>query len=713
MGFFLDKGVVAVGRWLYHRLPLTEAAGYGLKSFLYQRFDFLFKNTVSYRIWRNARDDVRQLSSLVTRLSEYTHAIDPDEIILFSQNPVPLISIIVPLFHRPEILLPCLKSLSRACVGHPSEVLVLNPLPEVESQALLSRIDGVRVVSVGAGKSMAAMWNMGAGVARGRYVAFLAAGLMPLPDWLDEQVQIFREHPDAGLVGSQISMPDGKIWESGGYFDEGGAFRRLGEGANSFHPEFSFLREVDFCSASACMVPLNLFEQIGGFAGKTGDDSVQAGADISAAIRSAGRKVFTHPLSKVVILSKSDENPWMSIDSGRRAVPQSFDHNRDRQAHFRINNVVPTGNILFIDVRTPTPDQDSGSQDIVSYFNIFLSMGFESTFIPGADLQFMEKYTPDLQRMGVRCLYTPFVPGIAGYLESHGPEYDVVLLYKVHCAAFCIDMVHRFCPRARIVFNTVDLHFVREQRQAAIEGSDGLLKTAENTRLLELSIIQKADCTIVLSTEEREILLKEFPVSDKKIAVIPLIRDIPGRSRPFFARKNMLFVGGFEHRPNVDAMIYFVRTVWPLIRKDIPGAVFYIVGSKPPQEILDMASADVIVTGYLPDISPYFHECRLSVAPIRYGAGLKGKIATSLGYGLPCVASSIAVEGTGLEPEKDILVADTPEAFAAAVLRLYQDETIWNTLSDSGIDFIDRHFSFAAGRQRIESLLRELAVWRG
>ncbi len=373
-----------------------------------------------------------------------------------------------------------------------------------------------------------------------------------------------------------------------------------------------------------------------------------------------------------------------------------------------VKNLLQAGKILFMDIRTPTPDQDSGSQDIVSYMNIFRSLGFGITFIPAADLQFLEKYTPDLQRMGVQCLYTPFVRGIAGYLRSHGREYDLVLLYKVHCAAYFLDMVRRYCSKAKVIFDTVDLHFVREQRQAVIEGSQELLNNAEKTKLQELSVIRKADCTIVLSTEEREMLLKEPAIYGRKIAVIPLIRDIPGRGNPFSARKDILFVGGFEHQPNVDAMLFFVRQVWPLIKERFPEIVFNIIGSKPPREVLDLAGEDVNVTGYIAEISFYFNDCRLSVAPLRYGAGLKGKIATSLSYGLPCVASSVAVEGSGLNPGEDILVADKPDEFAAAVIRLYQDELLWKTLSDRGLDHMERHFSFAAGRKRLEDLLREL-----
>ena len=708
---FLKQSCLKGLRWLYQRLPLTEAPSYGLKSFFYQRVGFLFEKTVSYQVWQNARADVREPSSF--SLSVEIPSLDPDEVVCFPLHRHPVVSVVVPLFHRADVLLPCLKSLSNACAGHAYEVLIVDSLPEKENRMVLARIQGARVVPADYGKSSAEMWNIGAGMAMGKYIAFLAGGLLPLPGWLDEMIRVFREQTEVGLVGSQINLPEGIIWEAGGTVGEKGLLCRLGGGANPFQPDYSYLREVDFCSAISFIIPKDLFMQVGGISPEFGEDLVQIGAHLSAAVRLAGRKVLHHPLSKAAILSRPEDNPWMNAKENCRIVQDGLQPKAPRAGRSNRKDFVSAGKILVVDFRTPTPDQDSGSQDIVSYFNIFRFLGFEITFIPVADLQFMEKYTPDLQRMGVRCLYTPFVRGINRHLKFHGQDYDLVLLYKVNCAAYCIDRVRRYCPMAKIIFNTVDLHFVREQRQAVIESSGELLENAGKTKIQELSVIRKADCTIVLSTEERELLLEESGIIGEKIAVIPQMREVSGRRNSFDDKKDILFVGGFEHRPNVDAMLYFVCDIWPLIKKCLPELVFYIVGSKPPKEILDLAADDIIVTGYVSDISPYFHGCRLSVAPLRYGAGLKGKVVTSLSYGLPCVASSIAVEGSGLKPGEDILVADEPEAFAMAVERLYRNEILWNTLSDKGLGFMKEHFSFDAGRQKLESLLRNLGVLRG
>ena len=633
-----------------------------------------------------------------------------DGFLSFPQSQCPDISVVILLSPRLDSLFQSLKALCDTCEGYAYEVIAVDAQPEQENRELLSRIDGWRVVRADHDLSIVEMLNLGADKAKGKYLAFWVGGLLPLPGWLDEMFRSFTEHPEIGLVGSQINLPDGTLWEAGGTMDADGGAHCMGRGANAAQPEFNYLREVDFCSAISFMIPKDLFKQAGWDVTRACNSSIQIGMQLSVSVRSAGRKVCYNPLSKVVILSRPGENEWngeyFQLDSG------DFDQKSAQSCGPIVKAVVPAGKILFLDVRTPTPDQDSGSQDIVSYFKIFRSLGFEITFIPTADLQFMEKYTPDLQRMGVQCLYTPFVRGIIEYLESHGPEYDLALLYKVHCAAYYIDFVKQYCPKAKIVFDTVDLHFVREQRQAIIEKSQELQKNAQKTKIQELSVIRKADRTIVLSTEEREILLNEPDIIGEKIAVVPLIREIPGRGNSFHARKDILFVGGFEHRPNVDAMLSFVRDIWPLIKKNLPELTFYILGSKPPKEILDLAGDDVIVTGYVSDLSTYFHDCRLSVAPLRYGAGLKGKVATSLSYGLPCVASSSAVEGSGLKPGEEIIVANTPDEFAKAVVGLYLNEALWNDLSERGLDFMNLNFSFAAGRQKLEYLLCELGVIR-
>ena len=365
----------------------------------------------------------------------------------------------------------------------------------------------------------------------------------------------------------------------------------------------------------------------------------------------------------------------------------------------------------MIDTRTPTPDKDSGSNDLISYMKIFKSLSLGVTFIPAGELTFVEGYTQDLQRMGIECLYAPYVEDTAAYLEAQGRRFDVVLLYRFHCAGAYFETVRKHCPRAKIIFDTVDLHFLREQRQAMIEGSPVIAAQAQETKMKELSLIRKVDRTIVLSAAERNVLVKEHGIPDSLLSVIPIVREIPGLRNPFQTRRNILFIGGYEHKPNVDAVVYFASSIWPLVRARLPDVRFFLLGSKLPEEVVRLGEEPgVSVVGYVTDLSEYFDQCRLSVAPLRYGAGIKGKVGTSLSYGVPCVASSVAAEGSGMRDGVEVLVADDPASFSDAVVNLYADEDLWNTLSRNGLAFVKAHYSMEAGRGKIADMLGGLGI---
>jgi len=464
------------------------------------------------------------------------------------------------------------------------------------------------------------------------------------------------------------------------------------------------------------MTSKRVFEELVGF-----DEGYMPGhygqVDLSFAIWSLGRMVLYQPVSRVVCFGNKALGEDESKEEGNKlrfyekwnAVLTS--HERlEKDLYPQIGRKIQK-RILIIDALTPTPDQDSGSVDTFSYMKIFRSLQFGVTFIPAGNLMFLEKYTPDLQRIGVECLYAPYVTNISRYLDKAGSNYDVALLYRVHCSSAYIDSVRKYCSSAKVIFDTVDLHYLREQRQAIVESSEELAKEAEKTKALELSVIKKSDVTVVLSEAEKEILRKESAVDGKQIVVVPLVREIPGTKTSFKDRRDILFIGGYKHEPNIDAVLYFVERIWPLVKQKLPEPKFYIIGSNVPQEILELSSEDIIIVGYVEDISGYFDRCRLSIAPLRYGAGLKGKIGASMAHGLPCVVSSIAVEGAGFTPGEEVIVADEPGDFADAIAKVYCDENLWNYLSLNGLTFVKENYSIEAGRKKLMALLRELGVW--
>jgi glycosyltransferase involved in cell wall biosynthesis len=161
----------------------------------------------------------------------------------------------------------------------------------------------------------------------------------------------------------------------------------------------------------------------------------------------------------------------------------------------------------------------------------------------------------------------------------------------------------------------------------------------------------------------------------------------------------------------VDAVLWYAREVLPQVRQQLPGVTTYIVGSKVPATIRALAAPDFVVTGYVPDVAPFFTDCRLSIAPLRYGAGVKGKVNQSMSYGLPVVATSPSIEGMGLEPGRDILVADDADSFATSLVRLYRDDPLWERLSQGGLANVEERFSSRVARQALEEIFKRLGLW--
>jgi glycosyltransferase involved in cell wall biosynthesis len=315
-------------------------------------------------------------------------------------------------------------------------------------------------------------------------------------------------------------------------------------------------------------------------------------------------------------------------------------------------------------------------------------------------------YTPALEALGVSCLHAPDVVSFQHYLKREGGSFNLILSCRPDQTQELLPLFQRFAPQARILYETHDLHFIREQRQAELEGKQHLREQAVWRKNQELGIMAAVDCTLVVSEDERRILQTESP--GLSVEVIPVVSEIFGSKVGFDERRDLVFIGGFEHRPNVDAVKFFVQEILPLILSHIPDIRFHVIGSHPPSEITELASANIVVHGFVPDLSEIMNHVRISVNPVRFGAGVKGKLVTSLSYGVPCIGTHIAVEGMQLEPGLHALVADTPQDFAEAVAQLYRDKTLWRKLSAEGLKFVQRRFSLDVAANSFAHIFKDM-----
>lgn len=635
----------------------------------------------------------------------------------------PLVSVVIPVYNKIEYTLACLDSIAEHPPSFPFEVIVVDDGSSDATQATLEERNDIVYVRNRENLGFVGSCNAGATAAKGRFLFFLNNDTTVVPGWLDSLVETVRRDPTIGLAGSKLIYPDGRLQEAGGIVFEDASGWNFGRFGSPDAPSYGYLRDVDYCSGAAILVARDLFEELGGF-DPLYKPAYYEDTDLAFKVREqAGLRTVYQPLSQIFhfegITSGTDlttgvkayqvANREKFLDRWKDVLAAHGSSGEPARAVFDRR---PAGRVLVVDACTPTPDRDSGSLDMANLLQILTALGLRVTFVPESNFLHFGSYTEALQRIGVECLFAPHVRSVEEVLRKRGGEFDLVVLTRGPVAAKYVEMVRHYAPRARLVFNTVDLHFLREERQAALEGRP-LGSEAKRMKREELSIIQQSDATIVVSRYEGELLGNETPGA--RIDVIPVIRAIPGRAGGRDGRDGIVFIGGFLHPPNADAVQFFLREVWPLVRAELPQAVFRIVGSHMPDSIKALADdggvGGVEVLGFVEDLDPVFNHCLMTVAPLRYGAGIKGKVATSLGYGVPCVATSIAVEGTGMADGREVLVANEPEAMAAAIVRLHRDRALWDSLSDAGIAFCRDYFALPPNLLKVANMLAGLGLY--
>ncbi|MCB8879391.1 glycosyltransferase [Acidisoma cellulosilytica] len=388
------------------------------------------------------------------------------------------------------------------------------------------------------------------------------------------------------------------------------------------------------------------------------------------------------------------------------AIPTTVCHpHRPAPLPFHFNNP-DAPKVLFLDSRYPRTDRDSGSLDTFNTIRLLQSFGYDILFIATAEYHEINAYGAELQKHDVTIITSGQFDSIQTFLKQHGPEITLGILSRVDCGGQFIDDMRRLAPQARVIFNTVDLHHVRQEREAALTNDRQLLNEARRMEERERYLISMADVTFVVSSSDQNRSRTLAPGAD--VALMPILRIIPGRHVGFSERRGIGFVGGFQHKPNLDAVSYFLEQIWPKVRALLPDAQFHVIGADMPQSMRDLEIPGVEMVGFVPELDPWLDRLRLTVAPLRYGAGAKGKVVSSFSFGVPCVMSTIAAEGMGIDGEAVALLADDPDQFARMVARLYQDPAKWLVLSDACLSLVQSQNSLDRGRAVLRAVLEKL-----
>ena len=702
------------GRAVYYWLPVSMSTKAKLVRFVMKCGGKFFRNAGSYRYWQQPQEMEPAYKQPSPHPGFYKAS--KREPFDFPDVPSPVISVIIPVHNKSKYTYACLYSIYANRPEVEFEAIVVDDCSIDDTQEMLKTIGGIQVIQNETNRGFAGSVNCGAEVARGEYLLILNNDTLVHYGWMDELFAVMSSRPDIGLVGSQLIYPNGRLQESGCLICRDGCAVALGRAEDPLHPEFSYFREVDFCSAASVLVRKKEFRKVGGLS----TDYVPAyseDVDFAFKLREIGKRVFVQPLSKVT--------HYEAVSYGRNAYGDLIVRNRRifvekwqrvlqqcpyaSVENFRTTPVYNHKRVLYIDALIPKPDRGSGSADAFWYMRFLVEAGYDVVFYGQHTPTFVPKYTPMLQRIGVQCLYLPYIQ-IERYLSEHGSSFSHVLVSRVYLAMSFDSLIRRYCANARYIFNTVDVHFLREMRQAEVEGSSVMLEQAKRTKERELATIEQADAAIVVSTDEKELLEREYGM--RRIYHIPLPREVYGSRHSFGERRDLVFIGS-AHLPNMDATYYFHSEIFPLIRRELPNVNFIVIGEELRDVLREQPGFDVLagdpavqLVGFVEDLSEYYDWVRVMVVPLRYGSGAKGKVVTALSYGVPCVSTSIGSEGMGLTPGTDILQADEPVDFAREVVRLYTNQALWEKLSENGIKVVRENFSVQVVRKEFLKIFK-------
>ncbi|MBU8975474.1 glycosyltransferase family 4 protein [Lysobacter sp. MMG2] len=357
-----------------------------------------------------------------------------------------------------------------------------------------------------------------------------------------------------------------------------------------------------------------------------------------------------------------------------------------------------TRRILIVDAVFPDPERDSGSVRLCTMIRLIGEMGWHVHFHADEG-----RATPtDLRQLSALGA-SVCEGGIVRWLRANGGALDAVILSRAPVADQYRGLVRKFAPRALLIFDTVDLHFLRERRGADLLGDPALQRQAQATLRRELELIAACDLSLVVSEEEKRMLADLAP--RHRVELLSNIHRVHSSATPFEQRRDLLFIGGFSHPPNLDAMVWFTREVLPLVHRSLPEITLHVVGDLTQAAIAQLSAPRVELHGRVADLSALLDGCRLSVAPLRFGAGVKGKVNTAMSHGLPVVLTPIAAEGMHVSHERDAMIAGDEREFADAIVRAYLDPALWHRLSDGGLQNVATHFSEDVARQTLKNIL--------
>lgn len=617
----------------------------------------------------------------------------------------PQVTIVIPVFNQFAYTYGCLKSILMQTDNIEYEIILADDCSTDMTRDFSLYAENVAVSKTAGNQGFLRNCNHAAAEAKGRYIFFLNNDTNVQRDWLSSLVHLMDSDPNIGMTGSKLVYPDGKLQEAGGILWNDGSAWNYGRGKNPESPEYNYVKDADYISGAAIMIRRELWQEIGGFDERFAPAYCED-SDLAFEVRKHGFRVVYQPLSVIVHYEGISNGTDLSggMKSYQVVNSRKFFEKWEKEltgfgfpngqnvfdARDRSRNK-PT--LLMIDHYVPQFDRDAGSRTVYQYLKLFVSRGYNVKFI-GDNYFRHEPYCTALQQMGIEVLYGPnYAKEWKKWIRTNAECFDFVFINRPHITEKYVDFI-RINTSARILYYGHDLHFLREAREYELNHNPETLAASEEWKKKEFGIMKKVDRVYYPSEiEVREIAAVDPSIHAKAIPAY-LFENIETVRYEAGERKDIMFVGGFAHRPNVDAVLWLSSEIFPRIREKNPDLTIYILGSNPPPEIKALHSEHFVIKGFVSDeeLIRMYGSTRFSVVPLRYGAGIKGKVIESMYYGCPVMTTSVGAEGIP-DAGSVMVIEDDPIRFADHLVELYENGEELKRLSESYSEYIRSNYT--------------------
>ena len=593
------------------------------------------------------------------------------------------------------------------------EVIVADDCSSDETRNIADYVQGITVVRQEENQRFLKNCNSAAQRARGDFLLLLNNDTTVTEGWLPPLLELF-DQPKVGIVGPKLLFPSGKLQEAGGIIWQDASGWNYGRADDPSRPQYSYLRETDYVSGAALMVRRSLWQELGGF-DETFVPAYYEDTDLCFSARQAGYKVLYQPASSVVHyegvtngtdLSEGQKqyqvvNQQRFLDKWRETLDDTHFPNGEQVNRARDRSRNKTS-VLLIDHYVPHYDKDAGSRSTWMYIELMVEMGWRVQFM-GANFFPHQPYTEKLQQLGVEVLVgEAMARNLDKWLGENLPFVDHIFLHRPHIAEQFLPHLKKQTACPPISFVGHDLHFLRTRQEFEVTGDDALVKESERWLKREKTVIAEVDHTLYFSDVEVAEINALLPEADARAIPLYTLESKPV-TRIATEHPELLFVAGFNHPPNIDAAVWLVSDILPLIRDQVPDVRLHIAGSNPSKAVLDLASDSVTVHGYVSDerLLELYGRASCAVVPLRFGAGVKGKVLEAIQYGVPLVTTTVGAEG--IPDAQDIMAIGRDEAdIADSAVRAMQSQS---SRGDAHGPWLEQHFSPARARAMLQALV--------